>query len=354
MKKVFLSVSLMLAFTLSGMSLPAVRGIFSLTPGGGKQPITESTLTNPNVLAISLGGHWGSIATSDTAIDWSFMDAQALRAANAGKKILLRFATQKGSTAKGGDTPDYVFEAMWPGSSTSNAIVPGVTYTYNAPSGGLITDAVFYNPTYLAKKIGFINAVAAHVLTIPTNVQAAITHVAVSFENGQSEDWSIATGTTIETTGGINGTGFARTELQRWQDRIDDPVHPGAGYTTAKQLDAGKQIITAAMNGFPGRIITMATGTAEGLDSVAAAQAGDTDAANYMARTITAWANSTYPGRFSIQRNSVAAKNDQPARLGSGEPSLHKWIVWQPCRRANVMVHLSRPPAYWKLPKQQW
>ena len=60
--------------------------------------------------------------------------------------------------------------------------------------------------------------------------------VAASFANSKSEDW---------------GVPHTPPEVTAWF---------AAGYTSAKMLDAGRQIIDAAMAAFPNQYVTLAVG----------------------------------------------------------------------------------------------
>jgi hypothetical protein len=71
-------------------------------------------------------------------------------------------------------------------------------------------------------------------------------------------------------------------------------------------LDAGKEIIDAAMTAFPTQFITLAVAGNGGLDPDV----------SYVARNAIATARASWPGRLIVQKNSLAAKT--PPAPGTG------------------------------------
>lgn len=235
------------------------KGVFSLSTAG--KPCAESVLQNLNVDGISIRQDWADIEPSEGVFDWSFLDSEVARAAAAGKKVLLRIKTQSGK-------PAWVTDAV--------SAAGGTFYTFEE-DGVQVTIPVFWDPTFLAKKEALIAAAGAHFTG-----NTAITIVAASFANANSEDWSVP---------------HTPDEVAAWL---------AVGYTTDKLLAAGKEIIDATMAAFPNQLVTLA---------VAADGTLDADP-NYAARNAILTARTTWPGRLIVQKNSLGTFN--PPAPGTG------------------------------------
>jgi hypothetical protein len=101
----------------------------------------------------------------------------------------------------------------------------------------------------------------------------AVKIVGASFANAKSEDW---------------GVPHLPAEVTAWF---------AAGYTSAKMLDAGRQIIDATMAAFPNQYVTLSVaGNGPRLDPDA----------HYVARNAVLNADASWPGRLIVQKNSLA------------------------------------------------
>src|SRR5205814_8371120 len=100
----------------------------------------------------------------------------------------------------------------------------------------------------------------------------AVKIVGVSFANASSEDW---------------GVPHLSSEVTAWF---------AAGYTTARMLDAGRQIINATMAAFPNQSATLAVG--------GSGPRLDPDP-SYVARTAVLNARALWPGRLIVQKNTL-------------------------------------------------
>jgi hypothetical protein len=255
---------LTLMFSLPPLGLAQVpRGVFCLLPSGqgaGKDPAIYS---DPSVDGISVRQSWYNLEPSEGVFDFSFLDAVASMARVSGKEVLLRIGTSGGSAAKGGNTPNWVFDAI----NAEPLPTSQKFFTWN-DNGTMRTIPVFWDPVYLAKKIAMIAALGAHFANNPI-----IKIVSASFANAQSEDW------------GVPGTA---TDVANWL---------AAGYTTAKMLNAGRQIINATMAAFPYQYVTLAVGgNGPSLDPDP----------SYVARNAVLAARASWPGRLIVQKNSLA------------------------------------------------
>ena len=131
-----------------------------------------------------------------------------------------------------------------------------------------MTIAVFWDPVWLAKKTAMITALGARYSGNP-----AVKIVGVSFANASSEDW---------------GVPHLPPEVTAWF---------AAGYTSARMLNAGRQIIDATMAAFPNQYVTLA---------VAANGPNLDPGPDYVARNAVLNARASWPGRLIVQKESLA------------------------------------------------
>jgi hypothetical protein len=127
--------------------------------------------------------------------------------------------------------------------------------------------------------------------------------VGASFANAVSEDWAVP---------------HTPAEVTAWF---------AAGYTSAKMLEAGRQIINAAMAAFPNQYIALAVaGNGPTLDPDP----------SYVARNGVLNARASWPGRLIVQKNSLATFI--PAAPGTGTP----WdLLW------NSRPDVAGQMVYW-------
>ncbi len=235
------------------------RGVFSLSPAGNT--FRDAVATNPSVDGITIRQDWSELEPTEGTYNWSFLDSEVARAEAAGKPVLLRINTQA-------HKPTWVTNAV--------AQAGGTFFTFDK-DGAATTIPVFWDPTFLAKKKAMIAALGAH-FTGKTTIKVVWT----SFANASSEDWSVP---------------HTSTDITNWFN---------AGYTSAKMLDAGAQIIGATMTAFPNQFVTIAVGGSGNLDSDA----------SYVARNAVAAAKAKWPGRLIVQKNDLATFN--PPAPGTG------------------------------------
>jgi uncharacterized repeat protein (TIGR01451 family) len=255
-------------FPLSHHTVAGVpRGVFCLLPqsqGAGKDPAIYS---DPSVDGVSVRQSWADLEPSDGVFDFTFLDAVTTMARVSGKQVLLRIGTSGGSAAKGGNTPNWVFDAV----NAEPLASSQKFFTWN-DNGTMRTIPVFWDPVYLAKKKAMIKALGAHLANNPI-----VKIVSTSFANSQSEDWAVP---------------HTSTDVSNWL---------AAGYTSDKMLSAGKQIIDTTMAAFPYQYVTMAVGGNGHTGGVNL----DPDE-NYVARNAVQAARASWPGRFIVQKNNLA------------------------------------------------
>jgi elongation factor P hydroxylase len=131
-----------------------------------------------------------------------------------------------------------------------------------------VTIAVFWDPVWLAKKTAMITALGARYSSNP-----AVKIVGASFANANTEDWNVP---------------HTPPEVTAWF---------AAGYTSAKMLDAGRQIINATMAAFPNQYVTLAV--------AANGPTLDPDP-SYVARNAVLEARASWSGRLIVQKDSLA------------------------------------------------
>ena len=169
-------------------------------------------------------------------------------------------------------------------------------YTFE-DGGRPVTIAVFWDPVWVAKKTAMISALGARYSSNP-----AVKMVAASFANANSEDWAVP---------------HTSPEVTAWF---------AAGYTSANMLDAGRQIIDAAMAAFPNQYVALAVASnGPRLDP-------DLD---YVARNAVLNADASWPGRLIVQKNSLGTFIPAAPGTGTGwellwnsRPEVAGQMVW--------------------------
>jgi glycosyl hydrolase family 42 (putative beta-galactosidase) len=236
------------------------RGVFSLSTSG--KPCSDTVLANTDVVGVSIRYPWFDLEPVEGDFDWTFLDDEVARVAAAGKQVLLRIGTMSGR-------PEWV--------TTAVRRAGGKFFTFD-DNGVTTSIPVFWDPTFLAKKKAMIAALGKHFTKNP-----AVVIITASFANATSEDWNVP---------------HTATDITNWF---------AVGYTTAKLLDAGKQIIDATMAAFPNQYVTLAiggnghTGATGNLDPTA----------DYVAENAIATARTSWPGRLIAQINSLSTFNPE-------------------------------------------
>ena len=260
-----------------------------------ENPRLRASLTNPDVVGVSIRQDWADLEPTEGNFDWSFLDSEVAKATAAGKQVLLRIDTQAGKPA-------------WVTAAIQQA--GGLFFTFD-DDGVPTTIPVFWDPTFLAKKKAMITALGAHFTNSP-----AVKIVAASFANAISEDWSVP---------------HTAADVLNWF---------AVGYTTEKLLDAGKQIIDTTMAAFPNQYVTLAIG---GNGHVGAT--GNLDpTATYVAANAIATARASWPGRLIVQINSLSTFN--PAAPGADDSAWN--LLWnsQPDVAAQMLYWCYNEPTY--------
>jgi cell division septation protein DedD len=249
------------------------RGVFCLLGAGEGIGPHSPVYSDPDVDGIGIRQSWADLEPTEGVYDWSYLDNVTARAAAAGKAVLLRIGTGGGDIALGGGCPTWVMDAV-----AAEPLPPSqkfYTFTHNGRS---VTIAVFWDPVWLAKKTAMITALGARYSSNP-----AVKIVGASFANANSEDWAVP---------------HAPPQVAAWF---------AAGYTSARMLDAGRQIIDATMAAFPNQYVTLAVAdNGPNLDP-------DPD---YVARNAVLNAHASWPGRLIVQKDSLATFI--PAAPGTG------------------------------------
>jgi hypothetical protein len=206
-------------------TLPEIpNGVSVLNTQPGDKGLRQGILDNSDVDMISIADAWSVIQQKADTYDWTYADATIDTITNAGKSVLLRMPSMGGSQAQanGGNTPNWVFEAMGVKDPASTTAIPGTTYRFVDSDSIVRCIPVFWQPVYLAKKKALLAMAGAHFANSP-----AVKIVGVSYANAITEDWNIP-----------NDDTGSPSEVELWLNDPSDPVVPGAGYTTQKMIDA--------------------------------------------------------------------------------------------------------------------
>ena len=295
-------------------------GVFALMKAGA--PTGSSILNNPDVDGISLRRGWNWVNPSENVYDWSYFDTEIAKARNAGKKVLIRVGDG------GKSVPDWVRAASLAAGEPTFSF-----YETAAQGGAVITEPVFWAPTLLAKKTKLMAAFGARY-----NSDPAVAIVTCQFAGARNDDWSVPSGTTVD---GIAPVGS--TETSRWL---------AAGWTTAKMVNAGNQVVAGAMAAFPSKPVGLAIGDT----STALTPEGK----NYIAVTVINTARALFGDRMVATHNNMSEKppvpppppgywgtlyNLRPAVGGQmlwwsyGDSTCHNAANGAPCDAATVLTH---------------
>lgn len=249
------------------------RGVFSLGYSG--KAWQQKALESPDVIGMSLRYGWADLEPTEGSFNFGFIDSEITRAALAHKQVLLRIMTMAGR-------PGWV--------DTAVTLDGGKFFTWIA-NGQTVTIPVFWDPTYLDRKLKMIIALGAHFAGNTT-----ITIVCVSFANATSEDWNVP---------------HKPAEVLQWQ---------ALGYTTDKMLATSQAIIGTTLAAFPSQFATLSLG---GNGHVKGNNL-DPEDAFYLARTAIANARAAWPGRLIVQMNSLATVTPPaPGPVQSGQELLY-------------------------------
>ena len=248
-------------------------------PAGVATP--SSVLSNPDVDGISLRIGWSHVNPSEDVYDWSYLDGEISKAKDAGKKVLIR-------VLDGGlSVPD------WVRSASAAAGEPTFSFRESAAyqGGDVVAMPVFWAPTLLAKKVKLLTAFGTRYNANPT-----VAIVTCQFAGARTDDWNVPHDDTVD---GIGPSGT--TETSRWL---------AAGWTTAKMVNAGNQIVAAAMTAFPNKPVGLAIGrTSTKLDP---------QGADYVALSVINTARSKWGNRMIATHNNISEKVPAaPPALGS-------------------------------------
>jgi len=242
---------------------PIPKGIFS-TPAAETNGYPNLILNDTRIVGLDIGGLWQDIEATEGVYDWSSIDSQLAQAAAHGKKVLLAI------TSGGVNVPDWLL-ANYPDIQTFQFLD---TNPYSPTYNQWLTIPVFWDPTFLAKKIALIQAAGAHLAS-----NSSIVLVGCMFANATTSDWSIP-------------------------DSPQDIANLlAAGYSTDLMVSTGEAVIDATMAAFPNQNAVMPI----------ASGAGDLDPTpDYLSETVVDYATTTY-GRFVTAKYSLAATTLDPA-----------------------------------------
>ena len=226
-----------------GSATPPLAGIYFLLPGGdslsgtsAKEKEDLQAFQNPSVDGIYLRDDWADIEPTEGTYDWSYIDSQVATADAAHKKIEIGIRA-------GTNTPNWVYTD---GAKQFNTI------TLESAQGNFCQTAfvpVPWDPIFLAKWTGFINAFAAHYANNPNVVAIKLSGIDITTEEiGAPQE----TGETISK--GNKGRGG---ETCKTNDDVSEWI--ADGYTGQKMLTAWQTIVNAYATAFPRQYLGIMT-----------------------------------------------------------------------------------------------
>ncbi len=214
---------------------------------------------------VSLRQTWSEIEPVEGQFNFDYLDRAITSCAANGKQVLIRISTQSGK-------PTWVTKAVQKRH--------GKFFTF-LDNGVKTKIPVFWDPTFLEKKMALIQALGAFVADKP-----AVKIIVASFANATSEDW---------------GVPHTPPDITNWL-RL--------GYTTELMLETGEMIIDKTMESFPSQFVTMAVG---GNGSGGRLHLDPT--ADYLARHAIQYGRDTYGERMFAQK--TISRPPFPMRPGS-------------------------------------
>lgn len=254
---------------LTGRPSAMAPGVYSLWKVGNG---TDFSSLAAGIVGILFQTTWDTIETAQDVFDWSGVDAVIDAATAAGLHITLALGT--GGMAQ---CPSYITD----GSIGIPTVSIVNTSIYQGSAGTTFPVPVLWDATYLARKLNLIQLAGQRYAANP-NVRAVQVNGAAS--NGTSGDWVWPSAQGNYTM--PDSSVVALDQVAQWN---------AAGYTTAKALAAGQQVIAATANWFPSQMIKHPFANADpDLDVTPLLDAK----ALTLADELLTWAWGRYPNRF--------------------------------------------------------
>jgi hypothetical protein len=258
----------------AALSSPTTTTVYTYTPGGYASWSVGESFTgvtfDPGIVGISLYVNWQAVQTGPTTYDWTHLDNTIQQAQALGLKVSLMLLD--GPT----HTPWFIM---------SNPAVEKIwlrdTCPYHSTYGQMLGGPVFWDPTYLAGRAAFIQALGARY-----SGNAGVVAVTCGAANWYNDDWQVPTYVGPLT---IGSTTYQVNQVAQWEKH---------GYTDAKMLAAIQEVMNATAAAFPHQSLKMELGaTVVALDGTTTALAAEALNFGY----------STYAGRFYAQVNGLNA-----------------------------------------------
>jgi hypothetical protein len=248
--------------------------VYPYAPGGyicwGVGEHFTGVTLDAGIVGIDLYVNWQSIQTGPNTYDWTHLDSTIQEAQAHGLKVSLMLS----------DGPTHV-----PLFILRNPAVEKIwlrdTNPYHSTYGQIVGGPVFWDPTYLAARIAFIQALGARY-----SGNTGVVGVTCGAANWYCDDWTVPAYVGQLTVG---STTYNLNQVAQWQKH---------GYTTAKMEAVIQEVMDATAAAFPHQALKFEAGvTVAALDGTTTALA--TQALNY--------GYSTYGGRFYAQVNFLSA-----------------------------------------------
>ncbi len=280
-------------------SVPAYpKGVWAAA--GVDDDIPPELANNLGIVGVGVNEDWSVVNPAPGVYDWSQLDSRVAGAKAAGFRKISIAVTDSSSK-----TPAWLLDLLAPDQKIAllDNASQHKTFCQN------INSALYWNPVFHQARLDLIAAFGAHY----TNDPAIVATNAAAFANHNSNDWNIQ-----DFVGTVRCPSCPQPpptlcgsqtvdQVQQWLD---------AGWTEAKMLRVGKEIIDAAAAAFPNQNIKLPIG---GLtDNRMSTPDGDPAHGNYtqLARDIENYVYGNadlgippqpYANRFYMQRNTVTA-----------------------------------------------
>lgn len=258
------------------------KGVYTSFPG---THVPDAIKNNPGIIGLGCDEDWVNIEVSDGNYNWDSTDAQVEAAESVGLPVILQIGDGSWKT------PQWLIDELKADSQTIPLLDTGSNHSTFCQN---LDVPLYWNPRYHQKRLDLIAAAGARY-----SGDSQIMGTLCAFCNQHSGDWNVQD--KIDTIAcpdcpqppPTQCGPVAVDQVQQWLD---------AGWTRAKIVQVGREIIDATATAFPRQNLKLAIGGfAAGLCSAGSAGVFSTAAQEILAYILT----KSYKNRMYIQRNTV-------------------------------------------------
>jgi glycosyl hydrolase family 42 (putative beta-galactosidase) len=249
------------------------------------KPMEDYVLTNPDVYGVFLRLHWDRMEPENGKFDWSFIDPELKRIADAGKKISIGIAA-------GSYSPDWIYKEGVPALDFDEFRKEGKGPAFSAKI------PVPWNEKYLQAWTGFIKALADHLKSMP-EVYKNITLIKISGINISTIEIRLP-----RQKGISNERGRGTDAPAIWRN---------AGYKPQLVRQAWKQILQSYNENFGDKYLSMAIIPKVGFPLIddSGKEMGENKDYDFT-KVLVDDAHEFLKDRFVVQWNAVGVKGNIP------------------------------------------